>query len=194
MHSLSCSQTCKCFNFYAMFYFSSRKFLLVYTKRKKTLRNWFCYKKLYIECVIILMLCRSKGVLSWRWETHWPWAIWEECRFSQGVSRSSQIQSSDLWWVSLPKVINNSFRSSVNTTGAVIWYTVRPRKNRTLKQWNAASKLWGVWLLSYIFHGLWLICFRMIHSWNSSGHASLSSIVFKIECQNPFVTLLGTCT
>ena len=23
-------------------------------------------------------------------------------------------------------------------------YTVRPRKNRTLKQWNAASKFWGV--------------------------------------------------
>ena len=31
----------------------------------------------------------------------------------------------------------------------------------------------------------------MIHSLNSSGHASLSSIVFKIECQNPFVPLLG---
>ena len=61
-----------------------------------------------------------------------------------------------------------------------------PEKNRTLKQWNAASKLWGVCLLSYIFHKVWLICFRMIHNWNSSGHASLSSIVFKIECQNPF--------
>ena len=42
-----------------------------------------------------------------------------------------------------------------------------------------------------IFHEVWLICFRMIHSCNSSSHASLSSIVFKIECQNPFVPLSG---
>ena len=42
-------------------------------------------------------------------------------------------------------------------------------------------------LLSYLFHEVWLICFRMIHNWNSSNHASLSSIVFtKIECQKPF--------
>ena len=45
----------------------------------------------------------------------------------------------------------------------------------------------------YIFHEVWLICFRMIHNWNSSNHASLSSIVFKIECQKPFVPLSGTC-
>ena len=64
-----------------------------------------------------------------------------------------------------------------------------PRKNRTLKQWK---KLWGVWLLSYIFYEVWLICFRMIHNWNSSNRASLSSIVFKIECQKPFVPLSGT--
>ena len=31
----------------------------------------------------------------------------------------------------------------------------------------------------------------MVHCWNSSSHASLSSIVFKIECQNSFVTLYG---
>ena len=43
-----------------------------------------------------------------------------------------------------------------------------------------------------IFHEVWLICFRMIHSCNSSSHASLSSIVFKIECQNPFVPLSGS--
>ena len=66
-----------------------------------------------------------------------------------------------------------------------------PEKNRTLKQWNAASKFWGVWLLSYIFHEAWLICFWMIHCWNSSSHASLISNVFKIECQNPFVPLYG---
>ena len=31
----------------------------------------------------------------------------------------------------------------------------------------------------------------MIHCWNSSSHASLSSIVIKIECQNSFVPLYG---
>ena len=31
----------------------------------------------------------------------------------------------------------------------------------------------------------------MIYCWNSSSHASLSSIVFKIECQKSFVTLYG---
>ena len=86
------------------------------------------------------------------------------------------------------------FKICFSNKEALFIYTVRPRKNRTLKQWNATSMLWGVWLLSYIFYQLWLICFRMIHSWNSSGNASLSSIVFKIECQNPFVTLLATCT
>ena len=84
---------------------------------------------------------------------------------------------------------------SVNNSSASKWtqisYTVRPRKNRTLKQWNAASNFWGVWLVSYIFHEVWLICFWMIHCWNSSSHASLKSIVFKIECQNPFVPLYG---
>ena len=69
------------------------------------------------------------------------------------------------------------------------------QKNRTLKQWN---KLWGVWLLSYLFHEVWLICFRMIHNWNSFSRASLSSIVFKIDCQKPFVPFVSlsgtTCT
>ena len=50
-----------------------------------------------------------------------------------------------------------------------------------------------VTIIIFIFHEVWLICFRMIHNWNSSNHASLSSIVFKIECQNPFVPLSGTC-
>ena len=36
-----------------------------------------------------------------------------------------------------------------------------PEKYRTLKQRDAATKFRGVWL-SYIFHELWLICFRMI--------------------------------
>ena len=63
-------------------------------------------------------------------------------------------------------------------------FTMRPRKKP--EPWNNGQKLWDVLLLSYLFHEVWLICFRMIHNWNSSNHASLSSIVFKIEYQKPF--------
>ena len=64
-------------------------------------------------------------------------------------------------------------------------FTMCPRKKKT-EPWNNGQKLWDVLLLSYLFHEVWLICFRMIHNWNSSNHASLSSIVFKIEYQKPF--------
>ena len=73
-----------------------------------------------------------------------------------------------------------------------ITYTVRPQKNRPLKQRDAVTKCRhgrGVWLQSYLHRKVWPLCFRMIHCWNSSNHPSLSSIVFKIECQNSFVPL-----
>ena len=70
-------------------------------------------------------------------------------------------------------------------------YNVSQKKT---EPWNNGQTLWDVLLLSYLFHEVWLICFRMIHNWNSSNHASLSSIVLKIECQKPFVPLSGTCT
>ena len=60
---------------------------------------------------------------------------------------------------------------------------------------NNGQKLWDVLLLSYLFHEVWLICFRMIHNWNSSNHASQSSIVFtKLNVKSHFVPLSGTCT
>ena len=46
-------------------------------------------------------------------------------------------------------------------------------------------------IITYIFHEVWSICFRMIHCSNSSSHAPLSSIVLIIEFQNPFVPLYG---
>ena len=65
-------------------------------------------------------------------------------------------------------------------------YATGPRKEKKTEPWNNGQKLWDVLLLSYLFHEVWLICFRMIHNGNSSNHASLSSIVFKIESQKPF--------
>ena len=73
---------------------------------------------------------------------------------------------------------------------SLIYSGSQKKKNRTLKQWNAGEQVLGCMTI-IIFHEVWLLCFRMIHCWNSSGHALLSSIVFNIECQNPFVPLYG---
>ena len=71
-------------------------------------------------------------------------------------------------------------------------FTMCPRKK---EPWNNGQKLWAVLLLSYLFHEVWLMCFQMIHNWNSSNHASLSSIVFtKFNVKSHFVPLSGTCT
>ena len=72
-------------------------------------------------------------------------------------------------------------------------FTMCPRKNRTLKQWTKGVAC--VTLITFISWSMINICFRMIHNWNSSK-ASLSSIVFKIECQKPFCATFRytTCT
>ena len=44
----------------------------------------------------------------------------------------------------------NDVQSSLLKISQKILYSAS-RKNRTLKQWNAASKLWGVWPLSWIY-------------------------------------------
>ena len=71
-------------------------------------------------------------------------------------------------------------------------FTMCPRKKT--EPWNNGNRLWDVLLYSYLFHEVWLICFRMIHNWNSSNHAPLSSIVFtKLNVKSHFVPLSGTC-
>ena len=70
-------------------------------------------------------------------------------------------------------------------------YNVSQKKT---EPWNNGKRLWDVLLYSYLFHEVWLICFRMIHNWNSSNHASLSSIVVtKLNVKSHFVPLSGTC-
>ena len=107
---------------------------------------------------------------------------------------------------------NEFLKRKIYSQGA-IWYAFEPetrfcrddKRKVVLKRlynvsqkktepWNNGQKLSDVLLLSYLFNEVWLICFRMIHNWNSSNHASLSSIVFKIECQKPVcATFRYTC-
>ena len=65
-----------------------------------------------------------------------------------------------------------------------VWHnTVRPEKT---EPWNNGMLRASVGVYDYyhnyihVVHEVWLICFRMIHCWNSSSHASLSSIVFNV--------------
>ena len=65
------------------------------------------------------------------------------------------------------------------------------QKNQNPETKGCCDQVPGCMTVLYLYHKVWPLCFRMIHCWNSSSHASLSSIVFKIEYQNSFVTLYG---
>ena len=56
------------------------------------------------------------------------------------------------------------------------------------------KKLWGVWLLSYIFYEVWLICFRMIYI--IEIHPIMlhwAALFSKLNVKSHFVPLSGTC-
>ena len=63
---------------------------------------------------------------------------------------------------------------------------MRPRKKQNPETMECCEQVLGcMTIIIYIFHEVLIRCL------NSSNHASLSSIVLKIECQNPFVLLYG---
>ena len=143
-----------------------------------------------------MQLCSDKAFLATRTQY---WDIDDKRNSSRKAFRNAFRNAFWLWVLKLVSKEENTAKvrsdtrlsqkhvSVVMINAKLFWnaFTMCPQKKKqnpeTMENSCGVCDYYHIYFMKHA----WLTCFRIIHNWNSSNHASLISTALKIECQKP---------